>query len=61
MINRQVAPVLEPQVSCLLQEFRVARCRLVLLLADATWSAASIPKQRGRPYCPYIVETPLDL
>ena len=54
MTNRQVAPVLEPHVPCLLQEFRVARGRLVLLLADATCSAASMPKQRGRTVLPPV-------
>ena len=52
MINRQVAPVLEPQVSCLLQEFRVARCRLVLLSPTLPGLQPVCRSSAVAQYCP---------
>ena len=52
MINRQVAPMLEPQVSCLLQGFRVARCRLVLLSPTLPGLQPVCRSSAVAQYCP---------
>ena len=52
MTNRQVAPVLEPQVSRELQEFRVARCRLVLLSPTLPGLQPVCRSSAVTQYCP---------